>query len=54
MKYLKCIICDGEVDILDDDHSIVKQIKCKKCGFSICIEEKQKTEIIIIHKRSPI
>ncbi len=50
MKILKCIICNGEVDIISSDRSIIKKIKCKKCGFTNHIESKE-PEIIVIRKR---
>lgn len=54
MRFLKCAICDGEVDIIYSDKSINKKIKCRKCGFtnSTDIKERKEPEIIIIRKRS--
>ena len=46
MKILKCIICYGEVDIIES----TKGVKCKKCGFTNIKEEKE-PEIIIIKKK---
>lgn len=54
MKFLKCIFCDGELDILFNDRSINKKVKCHKCGFSNANEssEKKEPEVLIIRKRS--
>ena len=51
MKILKCIICKGEVDIVVEDMSTYKKIKCKKCGFTNYQENKE-PEIVIIRKRT--
>lgn len=50
MKILKCIICNGEVDIIQTDRSINKKIRCCKCGFTNSQESKE-PEILIIRKR---
>jgi hypothetical protein len=50
MKILKCIICHGEADIINSDKSVVKKIKCRKCGFTNYVETKE-PEIIVIRKR---
>ena len=50
MKFLKCAICNGEVDIIYTDRSINKKIKCRKCGFTNSSATKE-PEIIIIRKR---
>lgn len=53
MKILKCIICDGEVDILNEDTCSNKKVKCRKCGFTNAnIKEKKEPEIFIIRKQS--
>ena len=52
MKFLKCIICNGEVDIVDSDRSSNKKIKCRKCGFANGVQAEAKSpEIIIIRRR---
>ena len=53
MKILKCIICQGEIDIvLDGDRSINKKVRCKKCGFSNSnVKETKEPEIVIIKRR---
>ncbi len=50
MKLLKCKICLGEVDIVGNDRSINKKIKCRKCGFSNEMENKG-PEIVVIRRR---
>ena len=50
MKILKCIICSGEVEVIDSDKSINKKIKCKKCGFTNHLKSKE-PEIIIFRRR---
>jgi DNA-directed RNA polymerase subunit RPC12/RpoP len=52
MKILKCVICGGEVDIINDDRSINKKIKCRKCGFTnFSAKENKEPEIFVIKKR---
>jgi hypothetical protein len=41
----------GECDIIGNERSVFKKIKCKKCGFSN--GEKKQPEIVIL-KRRPI
>ena len=50
MEYLKCIICGGEVDIVESVHSINKKIKCKKCGFTNTNKRKE-PEVLIIRRK---
>ena len=51
MKFLRCIVCKGEVDIINNDRSINKKIKCHKCGFTNSPPAKE-PEIIVIKKRT--
>lgn len=52
MKILKCIVCGGEVDILEYNGSITKKIKCRCCGFTnSTFLKKKEPEILIIRKR---
>jgi len=52
MKILRCIICNGEVDILDSNETINKKIKCRKCGFTNGQIYKQKEpEIVVIRRK---
>ena len=51
MKLLRCIICEGEVDLLSDDRLIEKKIKCRKCGFTNDHAPRE-PEVVIIRKRS--
>ena len=50
MKFLRCKICYGEVDLLKDDRSSNKKIKCRKCGHTNENEGKG-PEIVIIRRR---
>jgi len=53
MKLLKCLLCKGECEIIGSEHSIVKKIKCLKCGFSNVKDTQQvMPEIIIVRKKS--
>lgn len=52
MKILKCIICHGEVEIIDSDRSSNKKIKCCKCGFVNFNEKNKSPEILIIKRRN--
>ena len=52
MKILKCIICNGEVELVVEDRSTNKKVRCNKCGFTNCITPNIKEpEIFIIRKR---
>lgn len=51
MKLLKCIVCMGEVDMVGDEHSINRKVKCKKCGFTNEVVENKGPEIVVIRKR---
>lgn len=50
MIFLKCKLCKGEIDIIDDLYSL--KIKCLDCGYSSQTQEFKKPEIIIIKKRT--
>lgn len=51
MKILKCKICSGEVDLINNDRTVNRKVKCRKCNFSS--ESEVKTpEIIVIRKRN--
>lgn len=53
MKLLKCKICNGEVDVIGNENSINKKIKCQKCGFTNNNESVQKgPEVFVIRKRN--
>lgn len=34
MKFLKCKICSGELDIIANIYAKNKIVKCRECGFS--------------------
>jgi hypothetical protein len=50
MKLLKCKICLGEVDLVGNERSINRKVKCRKCGFTNETEQKG-PEVVIIRKR---
>jgi DNA-directed RNA polymerase subunit RPC12/RpoP len=50
MKFLKCAICKAEIDLLKDDRSSNKKIRCRKCGHTNENEAKG-PEIVIIRRR---
>jgi len=50
LKILKCKVCRGEVDIIADEYSINKKIKCQDCGFTgekLSKNNVSKTEVIV-------
>ncbi len=51
MKLLKCKICRGEVEIVNNHRGINKKIKCTKCGFNNIEEKKKYPEIYVIKKK---
>lgn len=51
MKLLKCKLCRGECDIINNK-SINLKIKCRKCGFTNENEQKTFPEVIIIRKKN--
>jgi hypothetical protein len=52
MKLLKCLLCNGEVDIINHERSINKQVKCQKCHYSNDAAQTRKTpEILFIRKK---
>lgn len=52
MKILKCKFCRGEVDIIGNDRSINKKIKCRKCEYTNATEENKGPEVFVIRKRN--
>ncbi len=51
MKLLKCIICGGEVELIDDSGEVLKKTKCQKCGFATGQFEPKTPEVLIIRKK---
>jgi ribosomal protein S27E len=49
MKILKCKVCDSEVDVIGNDSSVKRKIKCSRCDKDIV--ETTGPEIIIVRKR---
>lgn len=53
MKLLKCKLCRGEMDIIGNERSINKKVKCTKCGFTNADDpDKKEPEVFILRKRS--
>jgi hypothetical protein len=52
MKLLKCKLCHGEVDIINNHKSVQKTVKCRKCGFTNQKSNKKSTEVLIIKAKS--
>ena len=50
MKLLKCKICRGECDIIGNDRSVNRKVKCRKCNNTTEPEHKG-PEVVIIRKR---
>jgi hypothetical protein len=38
----------GEVDLINNDHSVNRKVKCRKCDFT---NENKGPEIVVIRKR---
>jgi hypothetical protein len=51
MKFLRCKLCRGEVDIIGKDRAVNKKTKCSKCGFTNVVESKG-PEVFIIRKQN--
>lgn len=34
MKFLRCKICSGELDVVGNELSISKKVKCNCCGYT--------------------
>lgn len=49
MKFLKCKLCKGQLELLDNK-GIVRRVCCKKCDFNN-IENQKEPEIFVIRKR---
>ena len=54
MKILRCIVCNGEVDVLDGDKSVNKTVKCRCCGFTNSQIYKRKEPEVLIIRRQPM
>jgi hypothetical protein len=50
MKLLKCKLCLGEIDIVGNERSVNRKVKCQKCGFTNEFENKG-PEVVVIKKR---
>lgn len=52
MKLLRCKICRGEMELINNDRSINRKVKCFKCGFTNANDISKEPEILIIRKKS--
>lgn len=50
MKFLKCLICKGEIDLVGNDSLVERKVKCRKCGYSN--DKDKQPEVFVIRKRS--
>jgi hypothetical protein len=51
MKLLGCNLCGGELEIINNDDSINKKVKCIKCNFTN-VAKPVEPEVVFIRKRS--
>ena len=49
MKFLKCILCEGELDVLGEDGHR-KITKCRECDHQPTKLRKKEPEVVIIRK----
>lgn len=49
MKFLQCIFCKGELEIVSDK-GIQKKVKCLGCGFTNSPETKE-PEVFVIRRK---
>jgi hydrogenase maturation factor HypF (carbamoyltransferase family) len=47
-KFLRCKICKGEIELNDNERTVARKVKCRKCGFS---NETKGPEVVILRKR---
>lgn len=53
MILLRCKVCSGEMDIVGNELSINKKVKCRQCGFNNETEYHRKMpEVVVIRKRN--
>lgn len=52
MKFLGCLSCKGELDVIGED-GIRKIVKCRNCGFTSERHNKKVPEIVRIKKKKP-
>lgn len=51
MKLLKCVLCEGEIEIIGNFDSVVKKLKCLHCGFKNFNDKEKPKNTEIIYKR---
>lgn len=54
MKLLKCKLCSGEMEIVGNERSINKKVKCLKCGYTNANESERKIPEIVIMRKRPL
>lgn len=56
MQLLRCLVCEGELEITSLDDGINKKVRCLSCGFTndkkVGVEKKSFPEVIVLRKRS--
>lgn len=57
MKLLRCKLCRGEMDIINHERAVNKQVKCRQCGYTndnnSVTERGPGPEVVIIRRRPP-
>lgn len=54
MKLLRCKLCRGEMDVINNERAVNKQVKCRQCGYTNENDQERKgPEVVIIRKRPP-
>ncbi len=52
MELLRCKLCLGEMDIVANEYSINKKVRCRQCGFNNAeVQDKKEPEVLVIRKR---
>jgi hypothetical protein len=51
LKLLKCKLCKCECDVVGNERSINKKIRCRGCGYNNENEAKKEPEVFVIRKR---
>lgn len=51
MKFLECLLCSGELEIISNEAAPNKEVKCNYCGYSSRYNKDHEPEIIIRRKR---
>jgi hypothetical protein len=55
MKLLKCLLCREEMEIVGNERSVNKKVRCLGCGYTnvgeIVSDSRRGPEVVIMHKR---